>query len=108
MPSAIPPPVAQKGGDGRGQTACGENGTGHRVRRKTGRQSVIGVFYFLSQSMKGDLPMQSTPHQHALEAKHATLDRRIAEETNRPLPDTATIAELKKQKLRLKEEIISL
>ncbi len=52
--------------------------------------------------------MQSTAHQHALEAKHATLDRRIAEETNRPLPDTATIAELKKQKLRLKEEIISL
>ncbi len=52
--------------------------------------------------------MQSTPHQNALEAKHATLDRRIAEETNRPLPDTAAIADLKKQKLRLKEEIISL
>ena len=48
--------------------------------------------------------MQST-HQTALEQKHATLDRRLAEETHRPLPDTTVIAALKKQKLRLKEEI---
>lgn len=48
--------------------------------------------------------MQST-HQTALEQKHATLDRRLAEETHRPLPDPTVIAALKKQKLRLKEEI---
>ena len=52
--------------------------------------------------------MQQTAHQEALEAKNAKLDRRIAEESHRPLPDAATIAELKKQKLRLKEEISSL
>lgn len=51
--------------------------------------------------------MQTT-HQTALETKHATLDRRIAEETHRPLPDATVLAELKKQKLRLKEEIASL
>lgn len=51
--------------------------------------------------------MQTT-HQTALETKHATLDRRIAEETQRPMPDAALIAGLKKQKLRLKEEISSL
>ena len=49
-----------------------------------------------------------TSHQNALEAKHATLDRRIAQETARPQPDSAMIADLKKQKLRLKEEIASL
>lgn len=49
-----------------------------------------------------------TTHQTALETKHATLDRRIAEEEHRPLPDAAVVAALKKQKLRLKEEIASL
>jgi hypothetical protein len=44
-------------------------------------------------------------HLSALEAKHATLDRKIASETQRPLPDQMIIAELKRQKLRVKEEI---
>jgi hypothetical protein len=48
--------------------------------------------------------MQSA-HISALEAKHATLDQRIAAESQRPQPDTMVIADLKKQKLRLKEEI---
>ncbi|WP_022686765.1 YdcH family protein [Sphingomonas phyllosphaerae] len=48
-----------------------------------------------------------TAHISALEAKHATLDQRIAAESQRPVPDTIVIAELKKQKLRLKEEITS-
>ena len=48
-----------------------------------------------------------TTHQAALETKHAVLDRRIAEETHRPLPNSAVIADLKKQKLRLKEEMAS-
>lgn len=50
--------------------------------------------------------MQTT-HQTALATKHATLDRRIAEETHRPLPDPLILADLKKQKLRLKEELVS-
>lgn len=48
--------------------------------------------------------MQTT-HQAALETKHAVLDRRIAEETHRPMPDAIVVAGLKKQKLRLKEEL---
>lgn len=47
-----------------------------------------------------------TAHIAALQAKHATLDRRIHDEEHRPLPDTATLAMLKKRKLRVKEEII--
>ena len=46
-------------------------------------------------------------HQTALETKHANLDRRISDELHRPLPDQTTIAELKKQKLRVKEELLA-
>jgi len=44
-------------------------------------------------------------HLSALEAKHAQLDQRIARESQRPLPDAFALAELKKQKLRVKEEM---
>lgn len=46
-----------------------------------------------------------TAHFSALEAKHAGLDRQIAAEAQRPLPDATALAALKKQKLRLKEEM---
>jgi hypothetical protein len=44
-------------------------------------------------------------HLSALQTKHAGLEARLREEMARPVPDTATIQSLKKQKLRLKEEI---
>lgn len=44
-------------------------------------------------------------HLSALEAKHATLDRRISTEAQRPMPDQIAMADMKRQKLRLKEEI---
>ncbi|HEX8484712.1 DUF465 domain-containing protein [Sphingomonas sp.] len=46
-----------------------------------------------------------TSHHAALETKHAGLDQRIAEETHRPMPNAQLIATLKKQKLKLKEEL---
>ena len=46
-----------------------------------------------------------TSHVSALQLKHAGLERQIQEEMNRPLPDNAVIQVLKKQKLRIKEEI---
>ena len=51
--------------------------------------------------------MQTT-HQTALETKHAALDKRLADESHRPLPDAKTVTDLKKQKLRLKEELTAL
>lgn len=51
--------------------------------------------------------MQSS-HHTALESKHATLDQRISAERQRPMPDTSLIAELKKRKLRVKEELIGI
>ena len=47
-------------------------------------------------------------HMSALQAKHAGLEARIDEESHRPMPDTATLARLKKEKLRIKEEISGL
>lgn len=47
-------------------------------------------------------------HIAALQTKHAGLDARIAEETQRPLPDMSVLARLKKEKLRLKEELTGL
>ncbi len=46
-----------------------------------------------------------TAHHSALSAKHAVLDQQIATEAQRPLPDAATLAALKKQKLRIKQEL---
>ena len=52
--------------------------------------------------------MQQTSHYSALEAKHAVLDRQIADESHRPMPDATALAALKKQKLRIKEEMVAL
>jgi hypothetical protein len=40
-----------------------------------------------------------------LKAKHARLEHEIDEEVHRPLPDTIHLTELKREKLRVKEEI---
>jgi hypothetical protein len=47
-------------------------------------------------------------HVSALEAKHAGLEARIEEESQRPMPDMATLSRLKKEKLKVKEEMLSL
>ncbi|HEX7873254.1 MAG TPA: YdcH family protein [Sphingobium sp.] len=47
-------------------------------------------------------------HISALNAKHAGLEQRLKAESIRPLPDTALVATLKKQKLAIKQEIQNL
>ena len=44
-------------------------------------------------------------HVEELASKHAALEALIGEEEHRPLPDVIRIHELKKEKLRLKDEI---
>ena len=44
-------------------------------------------------------------HIQELAEKHHKLDSQIQDEQHRPLPDDLMLAELKKRKLRLKEEI---
>ena len=57
--------------------------------------------------MKEVAPMQNS-HLSALETKHMVLDRQIHAETLRPLPDSRILADLKKQKLRVKEAIAAI
>jgi hypothetical protein len=40
-----------------------------------------------------------------LEERHAALEARIADEDNRPRPDSDALTRLKREKLRLKEEM---
>ena len=46
-----------------------------------------------------------TSHVSSLQYKHAGLERKLQEEMSRPMPDEAVVRELKKRKLRIKEEI---
>lgn len=46
-----------------------------------------------------------TSHVSSLQLKHAGLERQIEEELSRPMPDTAMLQELKKRKLRIKEQL---
>ena len=49
--------------------------------------------------------METSGRSEAISARHAELEREIEVEMKRPLPDTARLAELKKAKLRLKDEL---
>jgi hypothetical protein len=46
-------------------------------------------------------------HFSALETKHAGLENRISEENRRPHPDSRTLMQLKKEKLRIKDEMLA-
>jgi hypothetical protein len=52
--------------------------------------------------------MSLPDHIEALKAKHAELERAIDEENKRPLPNRDSVSDLKRQKLRIKDEIFQL
>ncbi len=49
--------------------------------------------------------MNVQEHVDSLRHKHAHLEHLIDQEIHRPLPDQVTVARMKKEKLRIKEEI---
>ena len=49
--------------------------------------------------------MEADTHLASLATKHAHLERAIDEENHRPMPDSLRVTELKREKLRIKEEI---
>ena len=52
--------------------------------------------------------MSTESHIVQLREKHATLKQQIDVENHRPEPDSIRISDLKKQKLRIKDEIVRL
>jgi hypothetical protein len=53
----------------------------------------------------GKIRMNTSPRLRTLEDRHAVLDRQIGEQDARPRPDEVELGRLKREKLRLKEEI---
>lgn len=49
-----------------------------------------------------------TSHVSALQLKHDGLERKIRDEMSRPLPDLTVVQKLKREKLRLKEELTAI
>lgn len=49
--------------------------------------------------------MYRDTHLSSLEAKHQSIEKTISDEFTRPNPDTIRITQLKREKLRLKEQI---
>ncbi len=52
--------------------------------------------------------MATEAHIETLVEKHSHLQHVIDEEIHRPLPDIVRISQLKREKMRLKEEIVRL
>ena len=50
----------------------------------------------------------TTSHLSALKSRHADLDEKIANEERRPCPDAGVLAQMKKQKLKIKEEMLAI
>lgn len=67
---------------------------------------LAAIFFARDYNLK-EIDMVSS-HATALQSKHAGLDRMLQEEQSRPAPDDTTIKRLKKEKLRLKEELAAL
>jgi hypothetical protein len=71
------------------------------------RQSGKFVIYCAAVTghQKGKTPMDTAPVEE-LASKHAALHALIDEEENRPHPDEDLLHRLKKEKLRLKDEML--
>ncbi|WP_328799770.1 YdcH family protein [Sphingorhabdus sp. 109] len=80
-----------------------------RRRGQIGQLSRKGSFHPLSFSKNNisEEIFMIQDHMSALRKKHEALERKINEEETRPLPDTIRIHNLKKEKLRLKEELLN-
>ncbi|MCB9943091.1 MAG: YdcH family protein [Geminicoccaceae bacterium] len=52
--------------------------------------------------------MSLQEHVVSLRSKHARLEQLIDDEQHRPLPDQTTLAKLKREKLRVKDELENL
>ncbi len=50
-------------------------------------------------------PMQTDERLDTLNNRHATLERAIEEENQRPYPDDFRLSQLKREKLRIKDQI---
>jgi hypothetical protein len=58
-----------------------------------------------SNKLEGGMLMSVEAHLESLLRKHGVLETEISQIMSRPVPDQAELTQLKREKLRLKEEI---
>jgi hypothetical protein len=63
------------------------------------------VFFLTSD---GGIAMSFEERIESLRSKHALLEAALKDEIQRPLPDPATTTRIKREKLRLKDEMMRL
>lgn len=51
------------------------------------------------------MDMSTTDRIEVLKEKHASLETALAEENNRPMPDSSVVSHIKREKLAIKDEI---
>lgn len=66
------------------------------------------VLYYTGCIEQKELLMTTEAHVSALESKHHRLETQIDGELHRPSPDQSRLTSLKREKLRIKEEIARL
>jgi hypothetical protein len=76
----------------------------HRCRTALRRRGFADPAPALNDHPEGGL-MSLESRLESLKSRHASLERSIADEDLRPQPDSQTLARLKREKLRLKEEM---
>lgn len=97
--------VRHSGGFGT-DSACPQRPTHWRIA-----QNIVatwgGIYVLLPRLVRvgSKETLMATAHVTTLKSRHAQLDARIHAEERRPAPDTALLARLKKEKLRLKDEL---
>jgi hypothetical protein len=97
---------------GKGAVALRRNHAKPAVNRRMGHgqdgrnmmHSSIPLSDCAGRGCKGSVPMANA-HRDNLMARHARLDASLAAELKRPLPDPTTLRRLKREKLKLKDEI---
>ena len=62
----------------------------------------------MAHGLQGSSNMSVTDHIQALKRKHAALESELEDENSRPMPDSAAVADLKRKKLAIKDEIVKL
>jgi hypothetical protein len=74
----------------------------------TVRQAVTSMSHFDALNSKTEGKMALASHLAELSEKHRSLERQIEEELSRPGADDLEISKLKKEKLRIKDEMTKL
>jgi hypothetical protein len=87
------------------------SGVGNSVDSSLGQSAPFVIDYptrdpapFRQGRRKREYPMANA-HLATLNARHAALEASVNAENRRPMPDQARLAQLKREKLKLKEEI---